>query len=52
MGRVASKDFAKAQPFGANFNEIMPDDYDRITGSSAAIVALPVSKSKKPDFPD
>lgn len=35
MGRVASKDFAKAIPFGANFNEIMPDDYDRITGSTA-----------------
>lgn len=35
MGRVAAKDFAKAVPRGANFNEIMPDDYDRMTGSTA-----------------
>lgn len=35
FGRFASKDFAKAEPRGANFNEIMPDDYDRITGSTA-----------------
>ncbi|MCX8028136.1 MAG: molybdopterin-dependent oxidoreductase [Thermodesulfovibrionales bacterium] len=34
-GRTASKDFWKAQPRGANFNEIMPDDYDRLTGSTA-----------------
>ncbi len=34
-GRTATKDFAKAQPRGANFNEIMPDDYDRLTGSTA-----------------
>lgn len=35
MGRVAAKDFAKAEPRGANFNLIMPEDYDRITGSTA-----------------
>lgn len=35
MGRVAAKDFAKAIPRGANFNEIMPDDYDRLSGSTA-----------------
>jgi anaerobic selenocysteine-containing dehydrogenase len=34
-GRVASKDFAGFVPRGANFNEIMPDDYDRLTGSTA-----------------
>lgn len=35
MGRVAAKDFAKAIARGANFNEIMPDDYDRLSGSTA-----------------
>lgn len=35
MGRVAAKDFANAVPRGANFNEIMPDDYDRLSGSTA-----------------
>jgi anaerobic selenocysteine-containing dehydrogenase len=34
-GRVAAKDYAKAQPRGANFNEIMPDDYDRLIGATA-----------------
>jgi len=33
-GRVASKEFGKAAN-GANFNEIMPDDYDRLSGSTA-----------------
>jgi anaerobic selenocysteine-containing dehydrogenase len=34
-GRVASKDFKTFTPRGANFNEIMPDDYDRLSGSTA-----------------
>lgn len=34
-GRVASKDYAKFEPRGANFNEIMPDDYDYLSGSTA-----------------
>jgi anaerobic selenocysteine-containing dehydrogenase len=34
-GRVASKDYAKSQTRGANINEILVDDYDRLSGSSA-----------------
>jgi anaerobic selenocysteine-containing dehydrogenase len=34
-GRVAAADYAKAEPRGANFNEIMPDDYDRLIGTTA-----------------
>ena len=34
-GRVATRDYAKAQPFGANNNEILVDDYDRLSGSTA-----------------
>lgn len=34
-GRVAARDFKKFEPRGANFNEIMPDEYDRLTGSTA-----------------
>jgi anaerobic selenocysteine-containing dehydrogenase len=34
-GRVAAKDYAKAQPRGGNNNELMPDDYDRLSGSTA-----------------
>jgi anaerobic selenocysteine-containing dehydrogenase len=34
-GRVASKDYKNFEPRGANFNEIMPDDYDRLSGSTA-----------------
>lgn len=34
-GRVATKDFKKAEPRGVNFNEIMPDEYDRLSGSTA-----------------
>lgn len=33
-GRVAAKEFGKTAR-GANFNEIMPDDYDRLSGSTA-----------------
>jgi hypothetical protein len=32
---VAAKDFKSFTPRGVNFNEIMPDDYDRLTGSTA-----------------
>jgi anaerobic selenocysteine-containing dehydrogenase len=34
-GRVAAKDYAKAIPRGVNNNEIMVDDYDRLSGSTA-----------------
>jgi len=34
-GRVAAKDYAKAQPRGGNNNEILVDDYDRLSGSTA-----------------
>ncbi|MHB1397310.1 MAG: molybdopterin-dependent oxidoreductase [Trichloromonadaceae bacterium] len=34
-GRVAAKDFAKALPNGSNFNELMPHDLDRLSGSTA-----------------
>jgi anaerobic selenocysteine-containing dehydrogenase len=34
-GRVASKDYAKAVPLGANNNEILVDDYDRLSGATA-----------------
>jgi anaerobic selenocysteine-containing dehydrogenase len=34
-GRVAAKDYAKALPNGGNNNEILVDDYDRLSGSTA-----------------
>jgi anaerobic selenocysteine-containing dehydrogenase len=34
-GRVASKDFAKAVPKGGNNNDILVDDYDRLSGATA-----------------
>lgn len=34
-GRIASADFKNAIPRGGNNNEILPDEYDRISGSSA-----------------
>ena len=34
-GRVASKDYAKAVPLGGNNNEILVDDYDRLSGATA-----------------
>ena len=34
-GRVATKDFAKATPLGGNNNEILVDDYDRLSGATA-----------------
>ncbi len=34
-GRVAAKDYAKAQPRGGNNNELLVDDYDRMSGSTA-----------------
>jgi anaerobic selenocysteine-containing dehydrogenase len=34
-GRTAAKDYAKAQPRGGNNNELMPDDYDRLSGATA-----------------
>jgi len=33
-GRTASKDYAKAVPRGGNNNLLMPDDYDRLSGST------------------
>ncbi len=34
-GRVAAKDYAKAQPLGGNNNELLVDDYDRLSGATA-----------------
>jgi hypothetical protein len=34
-GRVAARDYAKAQPNGGNNNEILVDDYDRLSGATA-----------------
>ncbi len=34
-GRIAAKDFAKAAPRGGNNNEILVDDYDRLSGATA-----------------
>jgi len=34
-GRVAAMDYAKAQPRGGNNNDILVDDYDRLSGSTA-----------------
>jgi hypothetical protein len=34
-GRVAAQDYAKALPRGGNNNEILVDDYDRLSGSTA-----------------
>ncbi|MBF8258595.1 MAG: molybdopterin oxidoreductase [Actinobacteria bacterium] len=34
-GRVAALDYAKFKPRGGNNNEILPDDYDRLSGSTA-----------------
>jgi anaerobic selenocysteine-containing dehydrogenase len=34
-GRVAAKDFGKGVPFGSNNNELLVDDYDRLSGATA-----------------
>ncbi len=34
-GQVAAKDYAKATPRGGNNNEILVDDYDRLSGATA-----------------
>lgn len=34
-GRVAAKDYAKALPRGGSNNELLPSDYDRLSGSTA-----------------
>jgi len=34
-GRVAAQDFGKATPRGGNNNEILVDDYDRLSGATA-----------------
>jgi anaerobic selenocysteine-containing dehydrogenase len=34
-GRVAALDYAKFKPRGGNNNELLPDDYDRLSGSTA-----------------
>ncbi len=33
-GRTAAKDYSKAEPRGGNNNILMPDDYDRLSGST------------------
>ena len=35
-GRVAAKDYAKATPRGGNNNDILVDDYDRLSGVDRA----------------
>ncbi len=34
-GRVAARDYVKAQPRGGNNNELLVDDYDRLSGATA-----------------
>ena len=34
-GRVAARDYTKAQPRGGNNNDILVDDYDRLSGATA-----------------
>ena len=34
-GRVAAKNYHKFEPRGGNNNEILPDDYDRLSGATA-----------------
>jgi len=34
-GKVAAKDYARFIPRGGNNNELMPDDYERLTGATA-----------------
>lgn len=34
-GKIASKDYSKFLPRGGNNNDLMPDDYERLTGSTA-----------------
>ena len=34
-GRIAAADYAKAEPRGGNNNEILVDDYDRLSGATA-----------------
>ena len=34
-GRMASKDYAKSRARGGNINDILVDDYDRLSGASA-----------------
>jgi len=34
-GKVAAKDYQKFLPRGGNNNDLMPDDYERLTGSTA-----------------
>lgn len=34
-GRTAAKDYAKAKPRGGNNNELLVDDYDRLSGATA-----------------
>ena len=34
-GQIASKDYANAEARGSNNNDILPDDYDRLSGSTA-----------------
>ena len=47
-GRVAAGDYAKALPRGGNNNEILVDDYDRLSGSTArngGFVGVKVTKA-------
>jgi anaerobic selenocysteine-containing dehydrogenase len=47
-GRIAARDYAKAQPNGGNNNEILVDDYDRLSGATArngGFVGVKVAKA-------
>jgi len=47
-GRVAARDYAKALPKGGNNNEILVDDYDRLSGATArngGFVGVKVAKA-------
>lgn len=49
-GRVAARDYAKALPRGGNNNEILVDDYDRLSGSTArngGFVGVKVEKAAR-----
>jgi anaerobic selenocysteine-containing dehydrogenase len=47
-GRLAARDYAKAAPRGGNNNEILVDDYDRLSGATArngGFVGVKVAKA-------
>ena len=48
-GRVAASKYAKAEPRGVNNNEIIPAEYDRLSGSTArngGLVRVRIEKAR------